>query len=42
MVQADANMEGSVTFEDYMSHYENKPIYYNKLSDFATNGRVSM
>ena len=43
MVQADVNMEGEVTtFESYMSRYEDKPIYYHKLQDFATNGRCTM
>ena len=42
MVQADANMDGDLTFESYVARYEEKPIYFHKLQDFATNGRCSM
>ena len=34
--------EGDVSFEDYMARYEQKPIYYSKLQEFATSGRVPM
>lgn len=43
MVSADFNRDkgaGEVTFESYMARYEDKPIYFSKLTDFVTNGRV--
>jgi len=41
MVQANAQMEELVTFEAYMARYESQNIYFSKLADFATCGRVS-
>ena len=34
-------MEELVTFEAYMARYESQNIYFSKLADFATCGRVS-
>ncbi len=39
---ATSGLEGALTFEGYMANYENKNIYFSKLMEFASNGRVDM
>ena len=41
MVEASSG-EASLTFESYMSRFEGSNVYFSKLMDFASSGRLSM
>ena len=41
-INTGSSRDGELTFESYIARYEQKPIYYSKLADFATSGRVPM
>ena len=38
MVEASSE----VTFEGYMARFEHSSVYFSKLMDFATSGRLTM
>ena len=42
MVSIETSGDAELTFESYMARFENKNIFFSKLMDFATCGRVPM
>ena len=42
MVEASSGGDAALTFESYMARFESSNVYFSKLMDFASSGRLSM